>query len=85
MKTGSESYAIEELIAEITSMFLTVETGIKQTQEHFSNHVAYIDSWISLLKSDPNAIFKATQEAKKAVDFIMAFKDNTNEQEKIAI
>ena len=66
-------------------MFLTVETGIKQTQEHFSNHVAYIDSWISLLKSDPNAIFKATQEAKKAVDFIMAFKDNTNEQEKIAI
>lgn len=67
--TNSKSYAREELVAEIASMFLTVETVMKQTQEHFTNHVAYIDSWISLLKSDHNAIFKATQEAKKAVDF----------------
>lgn len=81
--TNSEAYAREELVAEIASMFITVETGIRQTQEHFENHVAYIDSWISLLKSDPNAIFKATQEAKKAVDFIMSFKDN--EQEGIAV
>ena len=66
-------------------MFLTVETGMKQTQEHFTNHVAYIDSWISLLKSDPNAIFKATQDAKKAVDFIMAFKDYFIKQDGIAI
>ena len=61
-------------------MFITVETGIRQTQEHFDNHIAYIDFWISLLKSDPNAIFKATQEAKKAVDFIMSFKDIEQEE-----
>ena len=82
---NSEAYAREELVAEIASMFITLETGIRQTQEHFDNHVAYIDSWISLLKSDPNAIFKATQEANKAVDFIMSFRDDLSEQEKIAI
>ena len=82
---NSEAYAREELVAEIASMFLTVETGIKQTQKHFENHMAYLNSWISLLKSDLNAIFKATQEAKKAVDFIMAFKDDTNEREEIAV
>ncbi len=81
--TNSEAYAREELVAEIASMFLTIETGISQTQEHFDNYMAYLNSWISLLESDSNAIFKATQEAKKAVDFIMSFKDN--EQEDIAI
>ena len=77
---SSEAYAREELVAEIASMFITLETGIRQTQEHFDNHVAYIDSWISLLKADPNAIFKATQEANKAVDFIMSFRDDLSER-----
>ena len=77
---SSEAYAREELVAEIASMLITLETGIRQTQEHFNNHVAYIDSWISLLKSDPNAIFKATQEANKAVNFIMSFRDDSSEQ-----
>lgn len=82
--TSTEDYAREELVAEIASMFLTVETGIEQTQEHFTNHVGYIDSWISLLKTDVNAIFKATQEAKRAADFLMAFKEEAKEDEKIA-
>ena len=82
MNINSEAYAREELVAEIASMFLAVETVIRQTQEHFDNHVAYIDSWISLLKSDPNAIFQATQEAKKAVNFILSFQDD--EQEKMS-
>ena len=80
---NSEAYAREELVAEIASMFITAETGIKQTREHFDNHIAYIDSWISLLKSDPNAIFKVTQEAKKAVDFLMSFKDIEQEENAI--
>ena len=32
---NSETYAKEELVAEITSMFVSAETGIPQTQEHF--------------------------------------------------
>ena len=47
-------------------MTLTYEAGIKLTQKHFNNHAAYVGSWISLLASDNNAIFKATQDAQKA-------------------
>ena len=81
----SEAYAREELVAEIASMMLTCKAGITLTQKHFDNHAAYVDSWISLLASDNNAIFKATQDAQKAVNFILAFQDDEDdEQEKIS-
>lgn len=73
--SNSKDYAREELVAEIASMFLSVETGVKQTEKHFANHASYVASWISLLESDPNAIFTASNEAKKAADFIMSFRD----------
>ena len=83
--TGHSSrlrYAREELVAEIASMMLTHEVGITLTQKHFDNHAAYVGFWISLLKSDTNAIFKATEDAQKAVNFILAFQDD--EEEKIS-
>ena len=70
-----EDYAREELVAELASTFLSAETGLPQTQEHFDNHAAYIDSWVSILKSDINAIFTAASEAKKAADFILSFRN----------
>ena len=70
-----ESYAREELIAEIASMFLSSETGMYLTQDHFNNHAAYISSWISLLKSDHEEIFRAAKEATKATNYILAFRE----------
>ena len=67
----STTYAREELVAEIASMFISVETGIPQNQEHFDNHVAYVSSWISILKEDHNALFKAISDAEKAANFIL--------------
>jgi antirestriction protein ArdC len=84
LKPNSEAYAREELVAEIASMFLMLETGVRSTQEHFNNHIGYIASWISLLKSDPNAIFKAAQDARKATDFIMSFRDEATNEVKVA-
>lgn len=71
----SSAYAREELVAEIASMFLSYETGISQTQEHFDNHAAYIASWISLLSSNSNVIFKVASEAEKIVDLLLRFRD----------
>ena len=68
---GSDSYAFEELIAEIASIFLSTQTGIKLDDKHFQNHVAYIASWIRILKSDSNKIFKASAEAEKAANFLL--------------
>ncbi|MBQ3347758.1 MAG: DUF1738 domain-containing protein [Synergistaceae bacterium] len=70
-----KDYAMEELVAELASTFLSAETGLPQTQEHFENHASYIDSWVSILESNSNAIFTAASEAKKAADFILSFRD----------
>ncbi|MBQ3458898.1 MAG: DUF1738 domain-containing protein, partial [Synergistaceae bacterium] len=70
---NSETYAKEELVAEITSMFVSAETGIPQTQEHFDNHAAYVDYWVKAIKEDPNALFKAVNQAQKASEEILKY------------
>jgi len=80
---SSPEYAREELVAEMGSMFLSAETDIPQTPEHFANHAAYVESWISILKGDSNALFKAASEANKAAEFLLKHK-REREQEKEA-
>ena len=69
----SETYAKEELVAEISSMFVSAETGIPQTKEHFENHAAYVDYWVKAVKEDPNALFKAVSHAQKASEEILKY------------
>ena len=68
-KTRTESYAREELVAELGAAFLGAEIGC--LQENLEFHASYIDSWLSALRSDKKAIFKACADAQKATDFIM--------------
>ncbi|MFI3271771.1 MAG: zincin-like metallopeptidase domain-containing protein [Pseudomonadota bacterium] len=65
---GSEKYAREELRAEIASMLLSYEVGIKHDS---TNHAAYVGSWIKILKDDPKEIFRAAKDAEKAVNYVM--------------
>lgn len=65
---GSEGYAKEELRAELTSLFLSGETGVPQD---LGSHAAYIQSWIKVLKEDKNEIFKAAKDAEKATEYVM--------------
>lgn len=80
---GSEDYSKEELIAEIGSAFLCAEAHIDSFTVS-KNTVAYIQSWIQVLQSDPNMIIKAAGQAQKAVDFILgrqtALHDSTDEE-----
>ena len=46
-------------------MFLSVETGVPMTEEHFENHTAYVASWIELLSSDPSVLFKASKTLRR--------------------
>ena len=68
---NSEAYAREELVAEIGSMFVSAETGIQQTKEHFANHASYVDFWIKAVEEDPNALFRAVSQAQKASEEIL--------------
>ena len=64
---GSPDYAKEELVAEITSAFTSMEPGVPFDD---ANHKAYIQNWAGVLKSDKNAIYVAARDASKASDYM---------------
>lgn len=75
---GSESYAFEELIAELSSCFLNAELGIDYTQ---MRHAEYLQAWLKALKANPRLLWKAASQAQKAADFLMNF---SKKQEEVA-
>ena len=71
-KFGSESYAKEELRAEIASAFTASVTGISYEQSpQMENHAAYIQSWIKVLENNPNELFAAIKDASKISDYLI--------------
>jgi antirestriction protein ArdC len=66
---GSEAYAREELVAEMAAAFTCASLGIAPTVRHSD----YIGSWLSVLRSDEKAIFRAASAASKASDYLLAF------------
>ena len=74
---GSESYSIEELIAEIGTCYITSYAGIGVNE--LANNVAYIQGWLKRLKEDKKFIVYASAQAQKAVDYILNIKREENE------
>lgn len=68
---GSGEYSKEELIAEMGASFLNAEVGIDAAT--LDNSAAYIQGWISALKSKDNRglVIQAAAAAQKAADFIL--------------
>ena len=67
---GSEAYAYEELIAEISSCFMSSKLQIEQTESHVKNHKAYVQSWIHAIKEKPEVLIKAIQQAEKTTAYM---------------
>lgn len=67
---GSDDYSKEELVAEIGSANILNILGI-ETMNSFKNSTAYIQNWLSVLKSDVKFIVNASSQAEKAVKFIL--------------
>jgi antirestriction protein ArdC len=65
---GDSSYAMEELVAEMGSVQLGMETGLPS---QIDNHASYVDHWLKVLKADKKALFVAAAKASQAVDFVM--------------
>jgi len=77
---GSDPYAKEELVAEITAAFLNAEAGI--IDDTIDNTAAYLESWRRKLTQDPKLIVQAAGQAQKASDYILGIKwDNDKEKE----
>jgi antirestriction protein ArdC len=65
---GDERYAFEELIAELSSAFTSLELGLKPNSK---KQAAYLKSWITALKEKPNILYTAASQASKATSFLM--------------
>lgn len=62
---GGESYAFEELVAEMGAAILCNQFGISDQPR--ADHAKYIKSWLKGLANDKNAVFKAVGLAQKAI------------------
>ena len=67
---GTEAYAFEELVAELTAAFVGAHLGIGS--EIREDHASYLKNWLKVLKADKKAIFTAASQAQKAADFLIA-------------
>lgn len=67
---GSQSYAMEELRAEIASIFMAQDLGIEPSEVRLQNNAAYIQSWKDEIKENPNALFTAIADADKIARYV---------------
>lgn len=63
---GSQSYAAEELVAEITAAFTMAYLGLSAVPR--KDHAEYLASWLQVLRSDSKALYAAASLAQAAAD-----------------
>jgi len=73
---GSCDYSKEELVAELTASFLCSASTIRNARV-IENEIAYVQSWIKVLKHDKRLLITAAGKARKAADFLLG----TSEEE----
>ena len=67
---GTESYATEELVAELSAAFTSAVAGVHGAETR-DDHVKYIASWIKVLKNDVGAIYAVSKAAQDATNMIL--------------
>lgn len=83
---GSEAYAREELVAELSSVFTCFEYELDHTTT-LDNNVEYIRLWAEQIKNDPQELLQAIKEANKASKYLIEIEKNaqkTEEQSKLS-
>lgn len=69
-KRDEESYALEELRADIAASFLLADFGLSFDEKHRQNHIAYVKSWVSILQNDPDKLIEAIRDAEQITNYI---------------
>lgn len=64
---GTPGYAREELVAELGAVMLCDRLEISS---NFTNHAAYLEHWVKMLKESPKILYKILSESRKAADLI---------------
>ncbi len=76
---GDEGYAREELVAELGAAFLCADLAL--TPEPGTDHAAYIQNWLKVLRNDKRAIFAAAAHAQRAADYLQGLQPLVEEEE----
>lgn len=76
-KFGSDPYAFEELVAELSACFVCGHAGISDSTKE--NSASYLKNWLEVFKGDTKFFFRAAALAQKSADFILAKKFETKE------
>lgn len=66
---SSPEYAIEELKAEMGSVFIAAKLGIPLQLDH---HSSYVAQYLEALNDDPKMIWKAAKEAELLGDYVLS-------------
>ncbi|RZT01162.1 ArdC family protein [Cuneatibacter caecimuris] len=67
---GDENYLFEELVAEITSCFMSPQLAMDLPEDHMENHKAYVQGWITNLRNKPEALIVAVKEAERVANYL---------------
>jgi antirestriction protein ArdC len=65
---GDASYAMEEMVAQISASFLCADLQIRS--EPSAADAAYVQSWVRILRDDRRAIFTAASKAQEAANYL---------------
>lgn len=66
---GTETYSLEELVAEIGSSCILHSLGI-ESDSSVTNSIAYVQGWMASLRNDRKMIVTAAAQAERAVRFM---------------
>ena len=74
-----DTYAYEELIAELGSAFLSARHNINIED---NQHTEYLHSWIKILKANPYILFSVSSQSSKATNYIHKVSRENQQQNK---
>lgn len=67
-KFGTDAYAFEELVAEISCAITKARIGLGG---EVTNHASYLEAWLKILKKSPGYLMTAASAASKASDYLV--------------
>jgi antirestriction protein ArdC len=72
LNKSTHTYSYEELVAELTATFVGNDLGlVRENSAEEKNSASYLKNWLSVIRESPKMLQTATQEAEKAVKYIL--------------
>jgi antirestriction protein ArdC len=68
---NSREYAEEELVAALGTCFMAAAMNLPSSYEEIPNHASYIRDWLSQLRNDKQAFWRAASAAQKSTNFLL--------------